>query len=148
MKPTYEDIVKYHSQKTLLLVNIECYALPLAIRIIDVIEDGAIFKFAQNESWMMGGQWVKTEQVEVLYIFPSAQLLERMRELEKPVLTLKDVAQTLAKAEVTNKSVGKCLDIIFDSWATLDKGTKLPKTIEKKPKKCKRKKNCPTDSTK
>jgi len=136
MKPTYEDIVKYHSQATRLLVNIECYALPLEIRIVNVIEDGAIFQFNQAGSWMMGGQWVKTEQVEVLHVFPPKELIARIHELENPILTIKDVKQVLAKAEDTNVLTYALLEEVHKHLT------------DTKKKKCKKKKNCPTDSTK
>lgn len=138
MKPTYEDIVKYHSQSTQLLVNIDCYSLPLEIKITNVIDGGAVFKFIQRGNWMAdSGQWVKTDQVEVLHIFPPQELVQRIKDLEKPIITIAEVQKVLTKVENTKVLTGRILDELFNDLT-------IPKTLSKSPKKkkCKKKKDC------
>ena len=78
MKPTHEDIVKYHSQKYKLLVNIDCYALPIELRISNVVDGGAIFSFGNG----FIPQWVKTDQVDVLHVFPPPPRTETFGSIQ------------------------------------------------------------------
>ncbi len=146
MKPTYEDITKYHSQATRLLVDIECYSLPMEIQITKVIDGGAMFAFANG--W--NTQWVKTEQVDVLHVFPPKELTKRLWDLEEAEKKKARKQDHKEIHEIINRPVGGVLTSkqLSDLFSEVYKKPLPPLPKPKKLKKCKKKKNSHTESSK
>ena len=134
-KPSYEDIVRFHSQSTRLLLSLESYALPIETQIRRILDGGAYFSFSNG--WQE--QWVPIQDVTVLWIFPPRDLVLRLNELKRG--NAKKEQQTDHKAiedallrAATKFYDAETVDRIFGS---------APKPEKKK--KCKKKKKCPTE---
>jgi hypothetical protein len=66
MKPTQEDIIKYASQHTRLIVDVDCYGAPIEIIVQKQLNDGELFQ--AGIGW--GVRWFKTNQVDILAMLP------------------------------------------------------------------------------
>lgn len=66
--PTCEDIIKYHSQKTKLLVSADSYLTPFEMTVLRYIEDGEFFVSAVG-GWGQS-QWFRRQDVRVEAMFP------------------------------------------------------------------------------
>lgn len=113
--PTCEDIIKYHSQKTKLLVTHEAFALPMEVQVARYIEDGEYF--AHNNGF--GYTWFKTSDLRVEALFPPPIVV--------PILTVGAVRKALDKIKPFDEKLLK--------QAASDLGLALPK--KKRKKKCK-----------
>ncbi len=134
-KPSYEDIIRFQSQATQLLVEIEYYAMPVQLQVNQVVDGGAVFSFTNGFTT----QWAKTQDVTVLHIFPPRELLQRLHQLkeaEKKTAQREDVKEiqgVLDKPALTQKA----LDDIFNEWrlVTGDGDFLKPKKVKKPRKK-------------
>jgi hypothetical protein len=109
--PTCEDIVRYRSQATRLLLKLPCWGCPVEAQITKVVNGGEYFVYSILG---MTNHWACIREVEILYMFPPQELTERIRDLETPVVTVGEVKKVLKKADKTNKQIGKTLKELFD----------------------------------
>ncbi len=65
MIPSYEDLVKYQSQKYSLLISLDCYNTPFEARVARLSSDGEYVSLQAS----FNSVWCKCHEVDVLDIF-------------------------------------------------------------------------------
>lgn len=92
-RPTGEDMIKYASQKSTLLLQIDFLVHPVELQIEDVAEGGKLFKTKHG--------WLETRTAKVLHLFPPPDMPKPMPQ--PPMTDHRDLQSRLKQLYANTK---------------------------------------------